>query len=54
MLAGIFGIDPVTAPFNGPLSGEDDVALRKAAAKAVFETPVIPGEYMNQVAVQKP
>ena len=52
LFAGIFGVDPVTASFSGPVSGEEDVILRKAAAKAVFETPAIAEEYMTQVAVQ--
>lgn len=54
LLAGIFGIDPVSAPFSGPLSGEEDMALRTAAYKAVFEPPTIPEEYMTKVAVQTP
>lgn len=48
LLAGIFGVDPETAPFKGPVTEEEDSALRKAAAKAVFETPQIPEEYMTQ------
>ncbi len=42
LFSGIFGVDPVTAPFSGVVSGEADTALRKAAAKVVFDCPEIP------------
>lgn len=45
LFAGIFGVDPVDAPFSGPVSGEDDVAMRQAAHTAAFEAPAIPEEY---------
>ncbi len=46
LFSGIFGVDPVTASFTGPMTGAEDAALRQAAAKAVFATPQIPEEYM--------
>ena len=45
LFCGIFGVDPVDAPFSGGASPEEDTILR-AAAKAILQgTPEIPEEY---------
>ena len=41
LFCGIFGVDPVTAPFSGPLSAEEDPIVRAAVAKAL-QSPQIP------------
>ena len=51
LLGGIFGVDPETAPFQGPITDAGDAALRKAAKVAVFETPVIEEKYMTAASV---
>ena len=45
LFCGIFGIDPVEAPFSGGASGEEDAVLRAAAKAILEETPEIPEEY---------
>ena len=45
LLTGIFGVDPVTAPFGGPVSGEEDAAVRQAVKDIVDNPPEIPEEY---------
>lgn len=45
LFCGIFGIDPVEAPFSGGASPEEDTILRAAAKAILEETPEIPEEY---------
>ncbi len=45
LFCGIFGVDPVEAPFSGGASGEEDQILRAAAKAILEETPEIPEEY---------
>ena len=52
LFCGIFGIDPVEAPFSGGASGEEDAVLRAAAKAILEETPVIPEEYKTDSKVQ--
>ena len=41
LFCGIFDLDPVTAPFSGSLSAEEDPIVRTAAANALH-SPKIP------------
>ncbi len=45
LFCGIFGVDPVDAPFSGGASPEEDTILRAAAKAILQETPEIPEEY---------
>ena len=45
LFAKIFGVDPTTVEYDGDMRDIYAEALRKAAYKAVFETPEIPDEY---------
>jgi hypothetical protein len=40
LFCGIFGVDPVTAPFSGPLSAEEDPIVRAAVAKALQSSQI--------------
>ena len=44
LVCGIWQIDPMTAPFSGPLSQEEDAIVRQAVAEALG-SPQIPEEY---------
>lgn len=44
LVCGIFAIDPVTAPFSGPLTSEEDAIVRQAVAEALL-SPQIPEAY---------
>lgn len=41
LFCGIFGVDPITAPFSGPLPAEEDAIARSAVSKALLD-PQIP------------
>lgn len=44
LVCGIFELDPVAAPFSGPLTSEEDAIVRQAVA-AALRAPKIPEEY---------
>lgn len=41
----IFQADPVALTISGPVTGDDDMLIRKAVQKITVEAPVIPEEY---------
>lgn len=47
LFCGIFDVDPLEAPFSGPVSAEEDAILRAAVKKALQNTPEIPQEYQT-------
>ena len=50
IFARITGIDPTTLDYQGEVNPNIEPILKEAARKAVFETPEIPEEYMNEAA----
>ena len=53
LFARITGIDPTTVDYEGGVNPNIEPILKEAARKAVFETPEIPGEYMDEAARRK-
>ena len=50
LFARITGIDPTTVDYEGGVGSNIEPILKEAARKAVFETPEIPEEYMDEAA----
>ena len=50
LFARITGIDPTTVEYEGGVGSNIEPILKEAARKAVFETPEIPAEYMDEAA----
>ena len=50
IFARITGIDPTTVDYEGGVGSNIEPILKEAARKAVFETPEIPEEYMDEAA----
>jgi hypothetical protein len=50
LFARITGIDPTTVDYEGGVNPTIEPILKEAARKAVFETPEIPEEYMDEAA----
>jgi hypothetical protein len=50
IFARITGIDPTTVDYEGGVNPAIEPVLKEAARKAVFETPEIPKEYMDEAA----
>ena len=53
LFARITGIDPTTVDYEGGVGSNIEPILKEAARKAVFETPEIPDEYMDEAARRK-
>ena len=50
LFARITGVDPTTVDYEGGVGSNIEPILKEAARKAVFETPEIPEEYMDEAA----
>ena len=50
IFARITGVDPTTVDYEGGVGSNIEPILKEAARKAVFETPEIPEEYMDEAA----
>lgn len=53
IFARITGVDPTTVDYEGGVGSNIEPILKEAARKAVFETPEIPDEYMDEAARRK-
>ena len=53
IFARITGVDPTTVDYEGGVGSNIEPILKEAARKAVFETPEIPEEYMDEAARRK-
>ena len=50
LFARITGVDPTTVDYEGGVGSNIEPILKEAARKAVFKTPEIPEEYMDEAA----